>query len=122
MPTDPPTPTLADVAARAAVVCDPGGADEGVADFARRLEDRTEPISTSPDIATQVAEVKGAIDPQDEDPAVMMAAAVTVYLAHRRDQVADAPADILRLSARAEFDGTPPAPVSDWLARQGVTV
>jgi cell pole-organizing protein PopZ len=122
MATEPPTPTLADVAARAAVVCDPGGADDGVADFARRLEDRTEPITASTDIETEVAEVKGAIDPQDEDPAVIMAAAVTVYLAHRRDEFTDAPADLLRLSARAEFDGTPPARVSDWLARQGVTV
>ena len=121
MATDPPTPTLADVAARAAVVCDPDGAQAGVADFARRLEDRTEPITAAADIETEVAEVKGAIDPQDEDPAVMMAAAVTVYLAHRRDEVTDAPADILRLSARAEFDGTPPAHVTDWLAQHGVT-
>jgi hypothetical protein len=49
-----------------------------------------------------------------------MAAAVVVYLAHRRDEVEDDPLDVLRLAARAEFDGHPPPPVAAWLEEVGV--
>jgi hypothetical protein len=49
-----------------------------------------------------------------------MAQAVVLYLAHRLDEVDDDPAQILRLAARAEFDGHPPAPVAAWLEEQGI--
>jgi hypothetical protein len=49
-----------------------------------------------------------------------MAAAVTVYLAHRRDEVDEDPVDVLRRAARAEFDGNPPANVANWLEAAGV--
>jgi hypothetical protein len=59
------------------------------------------------------------VDPQDEDP-VMMAIAVATYLAFRRDEMSEDPADSLRLAARAEYDGNPPDNVSAWLQEQGV--
>jgi hypothetical protein len=52
----------------------------------------------------------------------MMAIAVATYLAFRRDQLDDDPADLLRLAARAEFDGNPPDNVASWLEEQGVAV
>jgi hypothetical protein len=110
------------VVERAVVVCDPEGSSDAVADFMRRLEDRDEPITAVPDIESHLAEVTGAIDPQSEDPALVMAAAVTVYLAHRRDELEDDREEVLRLSARAEFGDDLPAAVADWLAGQGVAV
>ena len=74
------------------------------------------------DIETDLAELKGRVDPQDEDPAVMMAIAVATYLAFRRDEMDDAPGDILRLAARAEYDGNPPDNVRAWLDEQGVSI
>ncbi len=68
----------------------------------------------------EVLEAKGAIDPEDGDPAVTMAAAMTVYLAHRRTELDDDREEILRLAARAEFGGGPPPPVAGWLAAEGV--
>ena len=62
------------------------------------------------------------MDPQDEDPAVMMAIAVATYLAFRRDEMGDDPGDILRLAARAEFNGNPPDNLRAWLDAQGVPV
>jgi hypothetical protein len=62
------------------------------------------------------------VDPQDEDPAVIMAIAVATYLSFRRDEIGDNPGDILRLAARAEFDGNPPENVREWLDAQGVAV
>jgi hypothetical protein len=49
-----------------------------------------------------------------------MAQAVTLYLAHRLDEVDDDPDEILKLAARSEFDGDPPEPVRQWLERNGI--
>ena len=122
MPTEPSPPTLAEVVHRAAEAADPTGAEEGVAQLLARFEDRDEPVTGVPDVEEEIAEQKGAVDPQDEDPAVVLAAAVAVYLAHRRDELGDDPDHLLRLAARAEFDGEPPPPVADWLAARGISV
>jgi hypothetical protein len=120
MPTEPEPVTLAQVAHRAAQVVDPDGGDPDVADLLTRFEDADEPISAIADIEARVGEAKGGIDPQDELPAMVMMAAVIVYLAHRRDEVDDVPDDILRLAARAEFDGQPPPALEQWLAERGI--
>jgi hypothetical protein len=109
-----PPPTLFEVIHRAVEVTDPGG-DQGVADLLGPVEDSDEPVTSHEDIETDLAELKGRLDPQDEDPAVMMAIAVATYLAYRRDELDDEPDDLLRLAARAEFDGNPPENVRAWL-------
>ena len=120
MPTEPLPPTLFEVVHSAAEVADPIGAEEGVAQFLARFEDRDEPVTALADVEEEIAEQKGAVDPQDEDPAVVMAAAVAVYLAFRRTELGDDRKELLQLAARAEFDGHPPPHVADWLAAQGV--
>jgi hypothetical protein len=116
-----PPPTLFEVVHRAVEVVDPSGR-YGVGDLLGPVEDSDEPVTAHADIESDLAELKGRIDPQDEDPAVMMAIAVATYLAFRRDEVDDDPADLLRLAARAEFDGDPPDNVRAWLDEQGVAV
>jgi hypothetical protein len=120
MPTEPAVPTLSEVVHRAVTVCDPDGANDGLAQFLERFEDNDEPITAEADVEEKIAEAKGAIDPQDEDPAVVMAAAVATYLAFRRDELPDQRDEILRLAARAEFDGKPPPEVAEWLEAEGV--
>ena len=110
---------------RAAEVADPTGVDEdGVWDLYRRLEDRDEPVSglSRATLAQTLAEMSGYVDPQEEDPAVQMEVAVATYLAFRPDETDDKREDILRLAARAEFDGKPPPEIESWLADQGVDV
>jgi hypothetical protein len=116
------TPTLFALVHRAAEVCDPAGTEEGAAELLRRFEDRDEPVGDPAEAEQAIAEAKGAIDPQDEDPVAMMTAAVATYLAYRRDEMDDDRADLLVLAARAEFDGNPPEPVASWLAEQGLAV
>ena len=116
----PSTPTLAEVVRRAAEACDPNGAEEGPWELVERLEDRDEPVTAFEDVTEELAEARGAIDTQDEDPAVVMTVAVASYLAFRRDEMDSADDELLRLAARAEFDGNPPPPVSDWLRERGV--
>jgi hypothetical protein len=115
-------PSLADVVHRAAEVVDPNDSNDGVADLLRRFEDRDEPVTAEADVEEEIAEAKGAVDPQDEDPAVVMMAAVATYLAFRRSEIDDPPERLLRLAGRAEFDGHPPELVADWLAERGVRV
>jgi hypothetical protein len=118
---DGPTPTLFEVVHRGVEVADPSG-HFGVADLLPAVEDADEPVTGHGDIEQELAELKGRIDPQDEDPAVMMAITVATYLAFRRDEIDDDPSDLLRLAARAEYDGKPPDNVRAWLEEQGVEV
>jgi hypothetical protein len=101
-------------------VCDPQGSEEGATELLRRFEDRDDPVGAAAEAEQEIAEAKGAIDPQDEDPVAMMTAAVATYLAYRRDELEDDREDLLLLAARAEFDGRPPEPVAGWLAAQGI--
>jgi hypothetical protein len=116
-----PPPTLFEVVHRAVEVTDPSG-EFGVADLLRYVEDADEPVTAHQNIDEELAELKGRVDPQDEDPAVMTAVAVATYLAFRRDEIDDDPGDILRLAIRAEFDGAPPDNVRSWLEEQGVPI
>jgi hypothetical protein len=116
-----PPPSLFQVVHRAVEVTDPSG-EFGVSDLLRYVEDSDEPITSHQDVEEDLAEIKGRVDPQDEDPAMMTAISVATYLAFRRDEIDDEPGDILRLAVRAEFDGHPPDNVRDWLAEQGVPV
>jgi cell pole-organizing protein PopZ len=112
-------PSLFDVVHRAIEVTDPTGR-YGLDDLLEHVEDNDEPVTAHANIEEELAELKGHIDPQDEDPAAMVAIAVATYLAFRRDELNDDPDDILRLAARAEYDGNPPDIVREWLEDQGI--
>jgi hypothetical protein len=122
MPTEPLPPTLAAVVERAVEVCDPNGANDGAAELLRRLEDADQPVTAVADIDQLLAEAAGALDPQEEDPVVQMVAATATYLAFRRDELDEEPHKLLRLAARAEYDGHPPEPMASWLRDAGVDV
>jgi hypothetical protein len=116
-----PPPSLFQVVRRAVEVTDPSG-EFGVGDLLQYVEDSDEPVTAHVDIEEDLAELKGRVDPQDEDPAVMTAIAVATYLAFRRDEMNDDPGHILRLAIRAEYEGKPPDNLREWLEEQGVPV
>ena len=116
------TPTLSEAVRRAVEVVDPDD-DQGTEDFLVRFEDRDEPIAgLQESIEQEIAEAVGALDPDGTDPAIQMCGAVVTYLAFRRDEITDVREDILRLAARAEFDGDPPPAVREWLESEGIEV
>jgi ubiquinone biosynthesis protein UbiJ len=121
MPTDPEPVTLATVVHRAVVAVDPKG-HAGIEDLLERFEDDDEPLGNyRAEIAAQrIAEEARKLDPQAEDPAVQLAAAVATYLAFRRDEMDEEPGELLALAARAEFEGNPPDHVRALLAERGV--
>jgi hypothetical protein len=117
MPIDPTQITLAELVRRSAAIVDPPGEDAAVEEFAVRFEDADEPVRGVLE-GLQERIQWGA----DEDAPIVMAQAVTLYLAHRLDDVDNTPENILLHAARAEFDGQPPANVKAWLGDQGVSL
>jgi hypothetical protein len=117
MTTDPTLITVSDLVRRAGAIVDVDGLDDAVSAFVLRHEDDDVPVRGVLDgLDERIA--WGA----DEDPPVVMAQAVVLYLAHRLDEVNDDPDEILALAARSEFDGEPPEPVQEWLGANGIEV
>jgi hypothetical protein len=122
MPAEPQPITLFDVAKRAVEVSDPDDRDSRLGDLLEQFEDADEPVTAVQNLEERVAIAVEGVDVEIGDPAVSMAAATILYLAHRRDELHDEPRKILRLAARAEWKGDPPEAVRDWLADRGVEV
>jgi hypothetical protein len=122
MPTEPEPITVFDVAKRAVEVCDPSDSDAALGDFLLQFEDADEPITAVENLEERIALASEGVDSDVQDPAVQMAGAVMLYLAHRRDQLDDDPDELLRLAARAEYRGQPPGLIAAWLTDRGVTV
>jgi hypothetical protein len=115
MPTDRSLITVSDLVREATAIVDPQGNDPAVMELADRFGDDDEPVRGVLDTLEERL-AWGA----DEDPPVVMAQALVLYLAHRLDEIDDHADDLLRLAARAEFDGNPPEPVVAWLNERGV--
>jgi len=115
MPTDRSLITVSELVRTATAIVDPQGTDPAVTELAVQFGDDDEPVRG---VLDQLEErlAWGA----DEDPPVVMAQALVLYLGHRLDEIDDDADDLLRLAARAEFDGRPPEPVAGWLSRRGV--
>ncbi|MDX6685667.1 MAG: hypothetical protein QOF86_1795 [Baekduia sp.] len=119
MPTEPQPLTLAQAVHRAVEAIDPDGADDRLADFLQRFEDRDEPISAVVGIEELMAESTRSLDVEADDPVLTLAGAVVTYLAFRRDEADADPERLLQLAADAEFDGNPPPEVAALLQGAG---
>jgi hypothetical protein len=122
MPTEPRPISLFDVAKRAVEACDPEGTDGALGDFLAQFEDADEPVAAIQNLEERIAIASEGVDADVEDPAVQMAGATILYLAHRRDELGDGDDDILRLAARSEYKGDPPEFILNWLTDRGITV
>jgi hypothetical protein len=110
MPTDRSQITVSELVREATAIVDPQGKDPAVVELATRFGDDDEPVRGVLD-SLEERLAWGA----DEDPPIVMAQALVLYLAHRIDEIDDDPEELLQLAARAEFDGQPPEPVTAWL-------
>ncbi|HTP20085.1 MAG TPA: hypothetical protein VMJ65_10810 [Solirubrobacteraceae bacterium] len=122
MPAEARPISLFDIARRAVEICDPDDRDSRLGDLLEQFEDADEPVTAIQNLEERVAIAVEGVDVEIDDPAVSMAAATILYLAHRRDELHDDPNKVLRLTARAEWKGDPPEQVLDWLADRGVEV
>jgi hypothetical protein len=115
MPTDRTLITVSDLVREATAIVDPQGKDPAVVELLERFGDDDEPVRGVLDTLEERL-AWGA----DEDPPVVMAQALVLYLGHRLDEIDDDKEDLLRLAARAEFEGRPPERVVTWLSERGV--
>jgi hypothetical protein len=122
MPTEPRPVSLYEIVKRAADVVDPDDNDAAVGDFELAFEDDDEPVRALDDVEARVATVLAGLDPAVNNGSLSMAAAITTYLSYRRDELDRPPAELIRLAARAEWEGDPPGVVRDWLADRGVAI
>ena len=122
MPTEPDPITLSEIARRATEIVDPGGADDQVVRVYTQLEDDDRPITSIQNLEEHLAHVEEGADIAGDNPGVAVTIAVILYLAHRRDELEDDAEDVLRLAARSEWAGQPPAAVQNWLDERGVAV
>ncbi|TMM07744.1 MAG: hypothetical protein E6G05_02450 [Actinobacteria bacterium] len=122
MPTDPPPITLFDVVKRAVEIVDPTDSDPRLDRLLIQFEDADEPVTAIENLEERLAIAEEGANVEVEDPAVSMAVATILYLAHRRDELGDEPSKILRLAARAEWKGDPPYRVRDLLGQRGIEV
>jgi len=122
MPTEPRPVSLFDLAKRAVEIADPDDTDSRLGELLEQFEDADEPVTAIQNLEERVAIAAEGADYDIEDPAVSVATAVILYLAHRRDELHDDPEKILRMAARAEWKGDPPEAVLDWLADRGVEI
>lgn len=116
------TPTVATVVRRAVAVCDPDGDDELIVDFLLAFEDRDEPVTALDEADRTFFEAAERVAGQLPSAGVSMAAAISTYLAFRRDEIGDQDDDLLRLAARAEYGDNPPDEIVIWLQDAGVAV
>lgn len=122
MPTEPDPITLSEIARRATEIVDPHGADDDVVRLFTQLEDEDAPITALQNLEERLARAEEGADVEGDNPAVAMAVALILYLAHRRDELEDDPDKVLRMAARSEWKGQPPSSVLNWLEERGVTV
>ena len=122
MPTDPRPVSLFEVVKRASQVVDPDDEDAVVGDFELAFEDDDEPVTALDDVEDRVADVLARLDPAVANGSLSMAAAITVYLSYRRDELHAAPEELIRLAARAKFEHELPTVVRDWLDERDITL
>ena len=120
MPTEPEPITVSEVVQRAVEVCE-DSTSESLDELLARFQDDDRPITAVEDVEELLNLALGPPEFDDLDAEVSMARAIILYLAHRRDEFGGDRLELLRLAARAEFDGRPPKHVQAWLAEQGVS-
>jgi hypothetical protein len=121
MPTEPAPVTVSEVVHRAVEVCE-SSTSESLDELLAKFQDDDRPIAAVEDVEEMVNIALGPPEFDDLDADVTMARAVILYLAHRRDELEAERTELLRLAARAEFDGRPPEHVEAWLSEQGVSL
>jgi hypothetical protein len=121
---DRPTPTVAELVRRAAEICDPDDREAAIGDLEVQLEDDDTPITAVENLEERLAIAIEGADYELEDPAVSVTVAVVLYLAAHAGHGHDPrdPREMMRLAARAQWQGDPPGDVAEWLASRGAAV
>jgi hypothetical protein len=103
-------------------IADPDDRDADLGRLEEAFEDADAPIRGEERLDERLAMALDGIDHDVEKPAVSIATAMILYLWRHPAEVDVPPHKLLQVAARAEWKGSPPAPVADWLADRDVAV
>jgi hypothetical protein len=112
---------VSDVVREATAIADPTGIETAASALYDGFEDDDRPVTAAGNLSRELLGTVNAIDPEEDEPAALAAAASAVWLATHPDQ--DAKGDrVLREGVRLVFDGKPPKPLAEWLNGRGIEV
>jgi hypothetical protein len=110
--------TVAEVVRQAAGIVDPADSEALVGELEQWFEDDDDPVRTVPGFDRRLAAAVEHIDPDGEDPAVAVAAAVALYLSTEPRHVPSDAEGVIAQAVRLEYGNDVPAGVAAWLGLQ----
>src|SRR5947209_5324472 len=108
-------PPLSQLVREAAGMVDPTDSVALVGDFERWFEDDDEPASTVPNLERRLAAALDELDPDGEEPALVVAAAVASYLATMPRHVPRDAERVIEQALKLQFGDNVPDSVAIWL-------
>jgi hypothetical protein len=112
---DASPPTLSQLVREAAGMVDPTDSVALVGDFERWFEDDDEPASTVPNLERRLAGALDELDPDGEEPALVVAAAVVSYLATMPRHAPRDAERVIEQALKLQFGDDVPDSVAIWL-------
>jgi hypothetical protein len=109
------TPTVADVVRQAAGIVDPSDSLALVGELEQWFEDDDDPVRTVPNLDRRLAAAVEKIDPDGEEPAVTVAAAVILYLSTEPRHAPSDAEGVIDQAVKLEFGDDVPDRIAEWL-------
>jgi hypothetical protein len=109
------TPTVADVVRQAAGIVDPSDSLALVGELEQWFEDDDDPVRTVPNLDRRLAAAVEKIDPDGEEPAVTVAAAVVLYLSTEPRHAPSDAEGVIDQAVKLEFGDDVPDRIAEWL-------
>ena len=107
--------TISEAVREAAGIVDPSDRYAPVGELERWFEDHDEPANTVPDLDRRLAGAVDEIDPDGDEPALAVAAAVALYLASLPRHAPREPEGVVDQALQLWFGDDVPEPVAAWL-------
>ncbi|HET6848364.1 MAG TPA: hypothetical protein VFH74_05870 [Gaiellales bacterium] len=113
--TDEAQVPLSQVVREAAGMVDPSDSLALVGDFERWFEDDDEPAATVPNLERRLAAALDELDPEGEEPALAVAAAVVSYLATMPRHAPRDAERVIEQALRMQYGDDVPEAITAWL-------
>ena len=118
MARDAESRTVAEVVRQAAGIVDPDDSEALVGELEQWFEDDDDPVSAVTSFDRRLAAAVERIDPDGEDPAIAVAAAVALYLSTEPRHVPSDAEGVIAQAVRLEYGDDVPQGVAEWLGLQ----
>jgi hypothetical protein len=112
--------TVSETVRLAVGIVDPSDELARLGDLERWFEDDDEPVNVVPNFDRRIAGAVGDIDPEGDDPALAVAAAVAIYLATQPRHIQNDAERVIEQAIKFQFQDDVPDAIEDWLTGRTV--